>query len=156
MAVQYDNVPAQQIQDKPMKWHKFLIYFSFWAGALVYIVNAIQLFTGSVYGGEAYLVYSMFGALKLVDKITALLYIGLAVYAIAVRFALAGFKANGPRMLTQYFIACMVVNILYNLVGGMAIGQVMWGSIVSGCVGSLVMLLINKSYYDKRIGMFVN
>lgn len=90
------------------------------------------------------------------DKITALAYVGLAVYAIAVRFALAGFKANGPRMLTQYFAACILVNVLYNVIGGMIIGEVAWASIIGSCVGTVAMLLINKNYYDKRIGMFVN
>ena len=51
-----------------MKWYKFLIYFSLWAGALLNIGNGLMALQGMQYetGSEvtAELVYAMFDGLK--------------------------------------------------------------------------------------------
>ena len=36
-----------------LKWHKFLIYFALWAGALVNAGSAVQCISGTVYGSES-------------------------------------------------------------------------------------------------------
>ena len=48
----------------PMNWHKFLVYFGLWAGAVLNLINGFLLLTGSHYGDEKELVYYFFPKLK--------------------------------------------------------------------------------------------
>ena len=144
---------------KPMKWHNFLIYFSLWAGAVLSVISSITYFTGAHYQGSASLVYSFYSGLRLIDLLMGLACVGLAVFGILTRFALAGYKAKGPRMLTICYAANAGASIVYLLlvsaVTGMALSEVMDSSTIGSLVGSIAMIFINNSYYGKRADLFV-
>ena len=155
----YNN--GNNSQSEPtMKWHKFLIYFSLWAGAVLCVFNGFQLLTGSHYGGQADVVYSYFRGLKLTDMVFGLLYIALAVYMIYVRFQLAGFKQGAPGKLTVVYVVQLVAFLGYALFAssqiGISIGEAMDSSSISSLVVSVVMIFVNRVYYGKRAHMFVN
>ena len=81
--------------DMPMKWHKFLIYFALWLGAVMNVISGFSLLTGSVYeaqGVSATQVYRAYEGLKGVDMLMGAATIALAVLLIVARFALAGYK----------------------------------------------------------------
>lgn len=151
-----------ETQGLPMKWHKFLIYFSLWAGALLAASNGVQLLTGSVYGSEeaALQVYSHFNGLKSADMVFGVLQICLAVYLIYTRFQLAGFKEGAPSKLTVAYVLSLALNIGYLFVlsgitqisvTDLAEGE---SSTVSGIIMSIVMIFANRSYYQKREHLF--
>jgi len=148
------------ISDMPMKWHKFMIYFSLWAGALSNVLSGIGLLTGSVYnasGSDAEMIYLFYDGLKGMDVLFGLVSLAMAVLLIVTRFALAGYKENGPKLLIACYAASAVVAILYPLlvsgITGMGFAELFDAtSLVTG----IVMCIANKNYYDKRAHMFVN
>ena len=76
----------------PMKWHKFLIYFQLFAAALVSLYNAVVCFR------MVFLGLGTFGPWNVIYAIAGVICVVLAVWAIYVRFRLAGFRRNGPKM----------------------------------------------------------
>lgn len=145
-----------------MKWHKFLIFFSLWLGALLSIFNGAQLFTGMHYGsaGDARMVYLYFDGLKAIDIAMGAVAVGIAVYAIMTRFALAKYQAKGPRMLTTLYVLNLAHSLIYPLlvsvVCGMEMSEVFDSSTAGSLAGSVAMIFANKNYYAKRAHLFIN
>lgn len=158
----YDEQEQKSAPEYPMKWHKFLIYFSLWLGAVLNLSSAVQYFTGSLYGGEyeAQLVYAFFDGLKAIDTLMGVVLIVIAVLCIITRFALAGYKASGPKLLFGMYLANVVVSILYIIIVSgiteLGFGDLMNGSVAGSLIGSIAMAFINKVYYGKRAELFVN
>lgn len=159
---QNDFVPQTKstIPDMPMKWHKFLIYFSLWAGAIMNVLTGIGTLTGSIYAGEGVdpeMIYRVFGGLKAVDVLMGVVFIALAVLLIVARFALAGYKKNGPKLLVIAYAANIALALIYPImvaaVTGLSFGDLFD---VSTLISSGIMLVVNKIYYDKRAHLFVN
>ena len=150
----------EQQPQLPMKWHKFLIYFSLWAGALLSLVNAANYFTGAIYEGNAAYVYSYFGGLSMLDKAVAFAEIGLCAFTIITRFALAGFKQGAPGKLITLYILNLAVSLLYVLLSsmltGIPFGEMLDSSTISSFAVSIALLFYNKSYYEARTELFVN
>lgn len=149
-----------QVNTPSMKWHKFLIYFSLWAGAVLNLLNAFQYFTGSIYGtgNEASMVYAYYDGLKAIDMLMAMLMIVVAVFSIVTRFALAGYKSNGPKMLTGLYLVTMLTGVFYLIIAsavtGISLGDLIDSSSISSLISSIAMIFINKSYYGKRAHLF--
>ena len=146
--------------DPPMKWHKFLIYFSLWAGALINFFNGLQLLNGSIYQGNADQVYSVFSGLKTVDMIFGIIYIAIAIFMIYVRFQLAGFKRGAPGKLISLYVIQLVALFAYTLVASVTIhipwAEIFSSSIIPSLIVSIVMIFVNRYYYSKRAHLFVN
>ncbi|MBR6667159.1 MAG: hypothetical protein IKL25_02165 [Clostridia bacterium] len=148
---------APRQPDMPMKWHKFLIYFSLWAGGILNAVSGFNHLTGNVYGDEAAMVYNYFESLKGVDMIYGLALIALGVFQIFTRFQLAGFKRNGPSILVISYVAVLAASVLYGVIVGGIIDVSLLDAINPTSIGiSIAMIICNKVYYDKRAHMFVN
>ena len=152
--------PEETIAKPPMKWFKFLIYFGLFLGALVSLSTAIDFFTGSVYDGNADLVYSAFGDLKTLDMLTAVLSLVMAGVAIYARFRLAGYYKNGPMMLVVTYAGGMVITLVY-IIGIYAIlpsyilESMDTSSYISAMAMSLAMIAANWKYFKKREYLFV-
>lgn len=151
----------------PMKWFKFVIYFQLFVSAISCVVNAVTYFTGAHYGDsdEAEFVYDFYGsALKTCDMIFGVVYLILAVYIIYTRFQLAKFKKHAPM---YYLISCGVsiaASILYLIMASSAtkieISTLLSGSAganyITSLITSIVLIVANKIYFDKRAALFVN
>lgn len=72
----------------------------------------------------------MFPALKPLSIIMGLIYMGMTAGFLVVRQMLAGFRKNAVR--------CLL------------------GSLVFGCILSIVFLVLNRIYFDNREELFVN
>ena len=144
----------------PMKWHKFLIYFALWAGAILNVLSALTYLTGTVYsaqGVEAEQVYRVFGGLKGLDVLYGVLLIGLGVIQIFTRFQLAGFKRNGPSLLLVTYAAGLIVSLLYGVIGAGILGTSITETINPVSIGVTIgMIAANKGYYDKRKELFIH
>ena len=143
--------------DMPMGWHKFLIYFSLWAGAVVNLINGFQLLTGAQYEDNADWIYSMYGGLRGVDMLFGAAILALAAACIYVRFQLAGYKRNAPNLLMYLYVANVVVTLAYPLLVSMTT-PLSFGEVFSATslVGPVAFIFINKTYYEKRMHLFVN
>lgn len=159
--------PAEPIVQHPMKWYKFLIYFSLFFGALINFVFGFNYITGGIYfvqsNGEfsADMIYGFYGGgLKALDVIYGILMIALAVFGIYARSRLAKYKSNGPMCIYVLFWAGAGLTLLYNIaliaVTGLNSSEV-FNAQVSGSIGvSVGMALGNYFYFKKRKDLFVN
>lgn len=160
----YYAQPAAPVQpEQPMKWFKFLIYFSLFLSALLNLISGIQMLTGAQYGDEAELVYAFFGSLKTIDVIMGIVLLAIVAFTIYVRFRLSGFKKDGPKLLTVLYIAVLAWGILYIILVmsqlsdlGVGVGDILTPSVITNMLTSVVMVIVNKIYFDKRKHLFVN
>lgn len=149
------------VAEHPMKWFKFLIYFSLFASAVLNGINAIGFLTGSMYGEEATLVYEVFDGLKALDTSVGIAMLGVAVLAIYTRFRLAKYCSNGPAMVGVTYIAVASINVLYIIGAYMVLpAEVMQqidisSTITSVCV-AIAMVFVNRVYFKKRSHLFIN
>ena len=151
---------AQYTPEYPMKWHKFLIYFSLWAGAVIAAINAVMMLLGLHYGEEAQLVYAIYKGLKPVDVLFGLLMLACGVAYIVARFKLARLERSGVKMVITLPIIMVVLNIAYPLVvsfvTGISMGEMWDSSSVGSIVGSVVLAMYNKKYYTERDALLVD
>lgn len=155
---------------KPLRWHKFMIYFGLWAGALACIVEAVQFFSGSMYGAMRDNFYQAFPSLRWVDIAYGLSLIGLSTYGIYTRYQLAGFKKGAPKKLLSLYAAMAVAFLAYILcyagimtqqlisLGHTDAAEQIWyfvGKSFWQLFPMLIVFLINKVYYGKRTELFV-
>ena len=146
-----------------MKWYKFLIYFLLFFSAVLNVYSGYMAFTGkhydmaAGYDGAHEIIYLNYEGLKVCDVIMALCCVGFAVFAIVVRFALAGYKQNGPKLLVWLYIATIIINILYALVVS-SITAIAFFQLYkpTSMLGSLIMIYANTVYFRNRERMFVN
>ena len=140
-------------KEMPMKWHCFLIYFSLWAGAVLNVINAIRIFSANSS------VYYWFPGFKGLDVIFCICSIALAVYLIYTRFQLAGLKYEAPKKLTRCYVFAIVLTLLYwigaSIVSGISLFTLANASDTGTIIGNIVMMCINKAYYNKREDMFI-
>ena len=103
-------------------------------------------------------VYAYYGqGLHILDIVMGILMIGIAVFAIFVRFQLAGYKKQGPKTLLVLYVINLVVSLGYSLaVGAITSVNVMDSSSVGGLVISAVMIIVNYFYFKKRAHLFCN
>ncbi len=156
------NSPLTPTYELPMKWFKFLIWFSLWASAITNAVNAVQIFTGSIYGSElkAKLMYAVYGGLKTVDLLVGVASIAMAILAVYTRFRLSGFHKNGPKMVSVMYGANAVIQLLYvagiSTIMPSAITDDIVTNVVLTVATSFLMVVLNHTYFKKREHLFVN
>lgn len=156
---------AKSLKNHPMKWFKFLIYFALFFGAFFEFIMGINYFTGSIYSAvsndmvSAEMVYGMYGTpLERWDVIYGLTLFGIAVFSIITRFALSGYKKNGPKFLYVLYIAGAVLGLIYNIGFMMIIG--VYAKLILESFGSVIMtgiiVFANYKYFSKRRELFCN
>ena len=142
----------------PMKWFKFLIWFTLFVAALSNLVTGLNMLTGNQYEGLANRVYALFKDLKTVDMLFGLLMIGLAAFAIYTRFRLSGFYKNGPLLLNIVYGANAGIGLIYLIAADAATKGVLnldYSSAIISLVTSIAMIIINAVYFKKRAHLFV-
>ena len=142
-----------------MKWFKFLIYFSLWAGALLNLVDGIIQITGNIYLSEGInpdLVYKKFPNLKSVDVFFGILFCIFAIFQIVVRFKLSKFSKLAPTMLHVMYILGGILSLIYGIIVVSMIGGNEFGQILGEIGGTVVITLMNIKYFNKRKHLFVN
>lgn len=158
------DVPQYQDPYKgfPMKWHKFLIYFALWAGAVVNLVFAIQIIKGEHYGPSSGAVYSLFPNMKYVDIAYGVIVLAIALLQAITAIRLMGLKRGAPKLLITLYIVNLISGITY--VGAayavaskyLSVGDLLTPSIIAGFAVSGIMIFANATYYKKREVLFVN
>ncbi len=147
--------------DPPLKWHKFLIYFGLWVGALLNIYTARQMLDGSIWGDEyrQTMILGMFPGLETICVIVGVALIFLSVYVIVVRFMLARFKNGAPKMLLLNYVFNFAVSLLFIILVSKETGLPVSDfikNILSSILGSILGMIVNGVYYSKRSYMFTN
>ena len=155
--------PPVNFQDTPqfgMKWHKFVIYFGLFFGALIDLILGISVISGMIYsryGIEPELVYDVFSGLKTLDVAVGLCCIALAVFFLVTRFQLSGMKKRGPVCLYCIYALNFILSLIYVILASDIIGEPIYdGEIIAMLAAYLVMLVLNVVYYKKRESLFIN
>lgn len=149
-----------QTQDWGLKWHNALQVLLI-LGVLGNLVYAINFLTGSQYaasGVTAEEVYEVYGSgLKTLDTFYGLVCFALAILGGIIVYMLHGFKKMGPTLLLALYAVNFVTSIIYLSVGSSITGINLFDASSAGSlVGSVVMFVANKIYYDHRKHLFVN
>ena len=161
----YQPVYQQPVQQYPypMNWYKFVIYFALFAGAVLNAINGILHLTGSVWEMQdvsADMVYAVFGGMQAVDIIYGIGAIALAAFDIVTRMHLAKFRKTGPKFLSVCYGVAVGLTLLYiiltSAVTGISIGDLVGATEIMQLVVSIVMLVVNIVYFNKRASLFVN
>lgn len=158
----YNTTPAQPTQpDMPMKWFKFLIYFSLFASAVLNAISGFRFVSGTIYGESSGQIYSVFSNLKILDMIIGVVSIAFAGLAIYTRVRLAGFFANGPKLVCITYAAGAIINIVYivgilTILPSYATEYIDFSSNITNIVVSILMVGANYVYFNKRSHLFVN
>ena len=154
--------PEKRYPARPMKWYKFLIYFSLVLTGFANIWTGVEAVLGMQYEtkSQAAQVYAVYPGLHVLDIIYGVLLILLGVYALIVRQYLAGFKAKGPKMLLIMYIVSLVIEVAYiaasSLISGVNLltASESGTMLISSMIVSLFMIGANKVYFDKRAHLF--
>lgn len=161
----YQPVYQQPVQQYPypMNWYKFVIYFALFAGAVLNAISGILHLTGSVWEMQnvsADMVYAVFGGMQAVDIIYGIGAIALAAFNIVTRMHLAKFRKTGPKFLSVCYGVAVGLALLYiiltSAVTGISIGDLIGATEILQLVFSIVMLVVNVVYFNKRASLFVN
>ena len=142
-----------------MKWHKFLIYCGLWVGALMSFSQSGQMVTGTNYGFSLEFVQETYPMLRKLDVVFGTLGIGISIYTIIVRYALARLEKGAPEKLLMLYFVNGVWSSLYNILSELAvIGKIddsATMSIAYILVTSLIVILTRKYYKNRRL-LFIN
>ena len=143
----------------PMKWHKFLIYFALWAGAILNGISGISTLF-SCLGGEYAAVYDAYPALLGLDIFSSLCLIGISVFQFITRNALARLSRKAPQMVVWLYASTVILSVLQVvavwLVSGVGLSYVMTPDMWLILIEGALMTWANQVYYRKRAAMFVN
>ena len=136
-AVAYTPGKNHIVSSHPMKWFGFLIYFQLFASAAVNIIGGILNLTGAT------------NDLGLLQTPLSVFSIVMGLYAIFIRFSLAGYQRRGPVHFKVFLLLVTVSQTLISLLTG-------------GLPGGLITLLtngiymaLNISYFSKRQDLFI-
>lgn len=141
-------VYQQQAYQQPMpgmKWHKFICYFALWLSAVM------NLGTGITYMSSYYGVPKIYGGFAIV----------IAVLCIMTALKLIRFKHDAPKTLHNLLLLSAVGSFAFTLWSagifsgyGIDFSDSNTVAALASFVLSLVIILINKSYYNKRAYLF--
>lgn len=157
---QFPDEPKES-PELPMKWYRFVVSFQLYAAGLFSVINAVNLFSGRVFGisGSDGLkaVYRVYPGLEPLAVISGIMYLAAGVYALYVRQQLKNYTKNAPML----YIISLGVNILPYLVftiGESIVTENALGDIpgFAAAVIVLAMLYANSVYFGKRKHLFVN
>ena len=155
---QINDVYPPSPNDYALKWHKFLIYFALWAGAVLNALTGVRYITGAIYDGDAAMVYNRFPGLKIPDVAMGVLCVALGAYMLFTRFQLAGYKRGAPNRMVSLYLINAGINLVYLLAAsaatGLSVTQLIDNTFWTSVIGSAAFALINKNYYDKRAALF--
>lgn len=143
-----------------ISWMKVLLYFSFFATAIVNFISAISLFTGLTYGADLPYIRLNFPELRVLDIIYGFFALILAAGAIFVRFRISGLKRDAMKWYMILFISGLIIGYIY-LVAYAVIAGVSPAEVIADEIGSdttsIVIFVINYCvYFKNRKCVFVN
>ena len=149
----------------PMRWYKFLIYVALFVGAVLNTLSAFTYFSGFAYmdiagNNVTSLYYQTYPGLQIFDMIYAALLIGISVFAVYTRFSLAQFKKAGPKMLLIYYGVSNGVSLVYEIGCAFFAGTIQdpltIASLAMTVLFTVIIMILNNIYFEKRAHLFVN
>ena len=145
-----------------MGWYKFLINFSLIFGPIGNFILGLAMMTGGHYtqDGENYsaAIYKAIPELQFGDIFLAIALFALGIYGLWIRSELAEYKSGSPSHLITMQILSAVAIFIYLIIVYSALGEKATSEMTtyttSTLIGSVVMIIVNYIYFEKRADMF--
>ena len=132
-------------------------------------LKALTVLTGAHYRGGASLVYSILSSLRVIDILFGISLLLFAVFCVVTRYDLARFRRQGPTRYLWVYGLSIILPVVYLI----AVFAVLSGyssmfslsslipsdsviEIIVYAVFDVIMIIVNKIYFDKRRHLFVN
>lgn len=128
------------------KWANFLGYFAFWLSAIVSII--VGLWCLSLTGSYSY--RSISGAIVF----SAICLIVAGIICILGALSIIKRKSSANNMVTLVYVTGLVVDILVYI--AFSSTGIMYNLSTPRIVIAILMIIINRSYFEKRSNIFVN
>lgn len=143
-------------REPPMRWHKFQIYFSLWLAAFLTSLSLAFNLYSMLKVGAAY--WNTVPAAYLVTLVLELAFMAAMIsMQLCVRFKLARFRKNAPRLLLILHGMILCGRIVFVLAGNLSLGLAPFTDFkTANVIGSIFMILANNKYYYRRRHLFVN
>jgi hypothetical protein len=154
-----DSAVRGGLREMPMLWYKMLIYFVLWISAAVNILSAYTYISGGAQTEEALAMFPILGTL---DLFYGILTVGMGVFALITRFALANYKKNAPKLIVGLYCYGFAISLIYNvtvlaltssiyepvdfIITGMSVG--------TSVIMNIAMIACNYVYFKKRRRLF--
>lgn len=140
-----------------MLWHKFLIYFVLWFGAVVNLANGIAYFYAAK-SMSTMLINPVINIqhMQILDVVMGVVVILLAAFAIYTRFQLAAFKTKAPKLLIAFYALGGVINFGRSVALSFITEGVTFSDQVVSLAVAAIMCVINYVYFKNRADLFVN
>lgn len=169
---EFKSIPVAQ--KTPMKWYKFLIYFSLFASAFISLVSGISQIAGalSVTNNPFLLEQPHFAkfdnAVKYINITYGLLLFGMCALAIITRQSLAKYKRSGPTLLYIFYVSDFILTNLHaaayyiaaqtvDFINPSAITEIFsLDEFVTSFLSLAVLVSLNYIYFKKRERLFIN
>ena len=84
-----------------------------------------------------------------------LLLLGLAVLGIIVRQKLARYEVDAPRYLTILYVSSASISFLYAIIAAAITATSLDATQIGSIIGTLILMVVNISYFKKREHLFV-
>ena len=152
-----------------MKWYRFLIYFSLFAGAALCFINALRIFTGTYYisvesGNYTASLYEQYAGLFIVDMIYGVCLLLQAAFMVYTRFALAAYRRHAPMCLLFTYVVQFTVYAAYAvaniwIVQSTVSEAVLYQQILlifMELLVSALLIFLNRIYFEKRKHLFIH
>ena len=150
-----------------MKWYKFVVYVLLFCSMISTLYSAYRQFTGGEYALSSILYRSPNGEalqekfsdfIGFIDIAYGVYCVLFLFYLIFTWYSLKKFKKNGPKLFICTYIISWAVETVFCVIALVfgAIFTSVIGQIVSDGILTLLWVLINRSYFEKRKHLFVN
>ena len=147
-------------------WFKFLTNFLLFASTALSLYQAVMYLTGGYYEGGAWEVFQYAPGLQILDLYMSIFCACLSGLALYTRFRLAGFHANGPKLLSALYVVSILGNFVYLFVADAIVEASVLapyvdlmedlGTICARSAITLGWLVFNMAYFKKHAKLFVN
>ncbi|SEK18928.1 zinc-ribbon domain-containing protein [Pseudobutyrivibrio ruminis] len=140
-----------------LKWAHFLGYFALWAGALVNLGSGISFITGLIYNGDASFIYDYFPGLQVLNILYGVCLLGTVALNVFAALSIIKCKKQTGLLVCLVYSAQVVLSLVYVVAGSIILSSFAGdASVVSSVIVSIVMIFVNRVYFNNRRDVYVN
>lgn len=139
-----------------MLWHKFLIYFVLWIGAIINLTNGIAYFFAAKSMSNMVNPVINVHRMQILDVVVGIILILLSAFTIYTRFQLAAYKAKAPCLLIAVYALGGIITMCYSFALTFVTEGVTFYDEFASLAVAAIMCVINYIYFKNRADLFVN
>ena len=147
----------QEEKKQGFKWYQFIIHGYLYIAAILGVIIGAVAIGGQLYADMTEVFYGLFPMLQVVNVFFGVMQLILAVIALFVRDQLAKWRVNGPLFLLLYQIFGLLYYAAYIAGTSLVLGTLALDWMSGGYVLlQIVLIVVNKRYFDRRRDAFVD